>query len=170
MQSFKKEKRTKKVLFFIKMLTTKHYYSNMVKFIRTNQNTWDSVDKTLYSDSIVFIEDTQQVCVNNVNYFGKKLAGVERVEFSTSSISIEPNKFYFCNEILNELDVTLLGEGIRNYFVEFLCDNTCVILPSNIKWENNIVPDFTQTAIMTIKIQDDTAYLIDCRKSSVDDT
>ena len=135
----------------------------MIKFIRTKQNTWDSVDKTPYLDSIVFIEDTQQVCVNNINYFGKKLAGIERVEFSTSSISIEPNKFYFCNEILNELDITLLREGIRNYFVEFMCDNTCVILPFNIKWENNIVPDFTKTAIMTIKIQDDTAYLIDCR-------
>ena len=135
----------------------------MIKFIRTNQNTWDTVDKTLYSDSIVFIEDIQQMYVNNVNYFGKKLTGIERVEFSTSSISIEPNKFYFCNEILNELDITLLGEGIRNYFVEFICDNTCVILPSNIKWKNNIVPDFTKTAIMTIKIQDDIAYLIDCR-------
>ena len=136
----------------------------MIKFIRTDQKTWDNIDRTQYLDSIVFVEDTQQVCVNNVNYFGKEeLTGIEKIEFSTSSISIEPNKFYFCNEILNELDITLLGEEISTYFVEFICDNTCVILPSNIKWKNNIVPDFTETAIMTIKIQDDTAYLIDCR-------
>ena len=136
----------------------------MVRFIRTDQKTWDNIDRTQYLDSIVFVEDTQQVCVNNVNYFGEEeLTGIEKIEFSTSSISIEPNKFYFCNEILNELDITLLGEEISTYFIEFICDNTCVILPSNIKWKNNIVPDFTKTAIMTIKIQDDTAYLIDCK-------
>ena len=138
----------------------------MVNFIRTKSGKWDTVDQSQYLESIVFIEDTKQLWSNNVKYLnsGSNLVGFERVEFSNSSISMEPNKFYFCNEPLNELDITLIGEGVNDYFVEFICDDTCIILPSNIKWENEIVPDFTQTAIMTLKIQDDTIYLVDCRK------
>lgn len=139
----------------------------MINFIRTNSNKWDTVDQSQYLESIVFIEDTKQLWSNNVKYLnsGSNLVGFERVEFSNSSISMEPNKFYFCNEPLNELDITLIGEGVNDYFVEFICDDTCVILPSNIKWENEIVPDFTKSdCIMTLKIQDDTIYLVDCRK------
>ena len=148
------------------MFTTKHYYSNMIKFIRTNQNIWDSVDKTLYSDSIVFIEDTEQIYSNGL-YYGENNNGLllEKITFSEESILLNPDKFYVSDTILGTLDITLTGDatGANTYFVEFLCNNTCVILPSNIKWKNNTVPDFSKLAIMTVKIQDDTAYLIDCR-------
>ena len=33
----------------------------MVNFIRTISSKWDTVDKTQYKDSIVFIEDTKQI-------------------------------------------------------------------------------------------------------------
>lgn len=42
----------------------------MVNFIRTISSKWDTVDKTQYKDSIVFIEDTKQIYVNGVYYAG----------------------------------------------------------------------------------------------------
>ena len=42
---------------------------NMVNFIRTISSKWNTVDKTQYKDSIVFIEDTKQIYTNGVYYF-----------------------------------------------------------------------------------------------------
>ena len=139
----------------------------MINFIRTNSNKWEKVDQSQYLESIVFIEDTKQIYSNGVYYDGEvnKSAILPKVEFDSDSITLAPNKLYYNMNPLSILDLDLeYNEGIScTYFVEFICDDTCVILPSSIKWENEIVPDFTKTAIMTIKIQDDTAYLIDCR-------
>jgi hypothetical protein len=136
-------------------------------FVRTNSTPWESTNQSDYKDSIVFIEDTEQIYSNGIYYGGKTGNRLfsEKIEFTEGTITIDPSKFYFCNEPLSELDITLTGDSTKmnTYFVEFLCDDTCVILPSNIKWENEIVPDFTKTAIMTVKIQDDTIYLVDCR-------
>ena len=136
-------------------------------FVRTNSTQWESTNQSDYKDSIVFIEDTEQIYSNGVYYGGKNNNGLllEKITFSEESILLDPDKFYVSDTILGTLDITLNGDATRmnTYFIEFLCDNTCIILPSNIKWKNDIVPDFTKTAIMTIKIQDDTAYLIDCR-------
>ena len=135
-------------------------------FVRTNSTIWESANQSDYKDSIVFIEDTGQIYSNGL-YYGRKNKGLllEKITFSKESILLNPDKFYISDTVLETLDITLNGDTTRmnTYFVEFLCNNACVILPSNIKWENNIVPDFTKTSIMTIKIQDDTAYLIDCR-------
>ena len=39
------------------------------KFVRTTKNYWNSVsDKSLYNDSIVFIEDSKEIWSNNVYY------------------------------------------------------------------------------------------------------
>ena len=139
----------------------------MSMFVRTNSIIWGSVNQSDYKDSIVFIEDTEQIYSNGIYYGGKNNNGLllEKITFSEESILLNPDKFYASDTILETLDITLNGDTTKmyTYFVKFLCDNTCVILPSNIKWKNNIVPDFTKTSIMTIKIQDDTAYLIDCR-------
>lgn len=136
-------------------------------FVRTNSTIWGSVNQSDYKDSIVFIEDTEQIYSNGIYYGGKNNNGLllEKITFSEESILLNPDKFYVSDTILETLDITLNGDTTRmnTYFVKFLCNNTCIILPSNIKWKNDIVPNFTQTAIMTIKIQDDTAYLIDCR-------
>ena len=141
----------------------------MINFIRTNSNKWEKVDQSQYLESIVFIEDTKQIYSNGVYYDGevKKSAILPKVEFDSDSITLAPNKLYYNMNPLSILDLDLeYNEGIScTYFVEFICDDTCVILPSNIKWENEIVPDFTKSdCIMTLKIQDDTIYLVDCRK------
>ena len=134
-------------------------------FVRTNSYSWNKANQSEYKNSIVFIEDSKQIYSNGVYYGGENDIYLEKIEFSEENIILEPDKFYTNSNVLKTLDITLSGDTTRmnTYFVEFLCDNTCVILPSNIKWKNNIVPDFTKIAIMTVKIQDDTAYLIDCR-------
>ena len=140
----------------------------MSMFVRTNSTPWESTNQSDYKDSIVFIEDTEQIYSNGIYYGGKTGNRLfsEKIEFTEGTITIDPSKFYFCNEPLSELDITLTGDSTKmnTYFVEFICNDTSIMLPSNIKWENEIVPDFTQTAIMTLKIQDDTIYLVDCRK------
>ena len=128
--------------------------------VRTNNEFFDKQDKTKYDDSIVFIEDIQQIYTNGIYYYDN--TNIERVEFYENSIELEPNKFYYCNELLDSLDISLSENNnfTNTYFIEFLCDNTQVSLLSNIKWNNNIIPAFTkQYYKVTIKIQDDTAYL-----------
>ena len=130
-------------------------------FVRTNSRTFGNKDKTKYNSSIVFIEDTKQIYANGI-YYGSESC-IERVEFNENSIELEPNKFYYCNDLLDSLDISLIEDelSMNTYFVEFLCNNTQVYLPVGIHWENNIIPDFTKIYHkVTIKIQDDTAYLI----------
>ena len=141
-------------------------------FVRANSYSWNKADQSKYKDSIVFIEDSKQIYSNGV-YYGagsKNNIRLEKIEFSEENIILEPDKFYVSNNVLKTLDITLTGDTTRanTYFVEFVCDNTCVILPSNIKWENEIVPDFSKLVIMTIKIQDNTAYLIDCKQIEIE--
>ena len=144
----------------------------MSTFVRANSYSWNKANQSEYKNSIVFIEDSKQIYSNGVYYGGENNSGLllEKITFSEESILLNPDKFYVSDAILETLDITLNGDTTRmnTYFVEFICRNTCIILPSNIKWKNNIVPDFTKTAIMTIKIQDDTAYLIDCRLLYID--
>ena len=40
----------------------------MVDFVRTTSLVWDTIDKTKYNESIVFIEDTCQIYSNGVYY------------------------------------------------------------------------------------------------------
>ena len=59
---------------------------NMVNFIRTISSKWNTVDKTQYKDSIVFIEDTKQIYVNGVYY-----ASQEPIESTDFMVSITYN-------------------------------------------------------------------------------
>lgn len=136
----------------------------MSMFVRTNSTIWESANQSDYKDSIVFIEDTKQICSNGV-YYGNLTSSqmnLEMVSFNDSYIVLEPNKFYCCSDILSELEIGLSEDfsKMNTYFVQFICYDTCVVLPSIIKWKNNIIPEFPKSHIITIKIQNYIATVI----------
>ena len=138
----------------------KNYFGG---FKRTKSTVFEAKDKTKYDSSIVFIEDTKQIYTNGV-YYGGSFSDIDKVEFNETSIEMEPNKFYYCNNLLDSLDISLIRSNddiLNTYYLEFVNNNTQVFLPNYIHWQNNIIPDLTKESYkVTIKIQDDTAYLI----------
>ena len=138
----------------------KNYFEG---FKRTKSTVFEAKDKAKYDSSIVFIEDTKQIYTNGV-YYGGSFSDIDKVEFNETSIEMEPNKFYYCNNLLDSLDISLIRSNdniLNTYYLEFVNNNTQVFLPNYIHWQNNIIPDLTNESYkVTIKIQDDTAYLI----------
>ena len=137
----------------------KEYFGGLV---RTSSNVWEKVDKNTFNNSIVFIEDTKKIYSNGV-YYNNDFE-CEKVLFETENITLRPNKFYYNPNAISSLDISLdFEEGVVNtYFVEFGGTNISLLLPSYIRWENDIIPDFSKSYYKyTVKIQDDVAYVID---------
>ena len=137
----------------------KEYFGGLV---RTSSNVWEKVDKNTFNNSIVFIEDTKKIYSNGV-YYNDDFE-CEKVLFETENITLKPNKFYYNPNAISSLDISLdFEEGVVNtYFVEFVGNDISLLLPSYIRWENDIIPDFSKSYYKyTVKIQDDVAYVID---------
>ena len=88
---------------------------NMVNFIRTTSSKWNTVDKTQYKDSIVFIEDTQQIYVNG-NYYGRSLYEQYKDIGGTLSENIFPTffKYFITPFMISNGSSTIIPDDLLN--------------------------------------------------------
>ena len=73
-------------------------------------------------------------------------AGISVIEFSESSIELQPYKFYKLTTPLTSLNITLAAPTdlsiVNEYMIEFSCQNTTISLPNNLLWNNDEYPLF----------------------------
>jgi hypothetical protein len=73
-------------------------------------------------------------------------AGISVMEFSESSIELQPNKFYKLTTPLTSLNITLAAPTdlsiVNEYMIEFFCQDPTVSLPNNLLWHNDEYPVF----------------------------
>lgn len=108
---------------------------------------------TRYNENIQAVIDSKIQSLIDMGIIGAK----PLVTFDTSSISMDPNKYYrltssqtSLNIILNTpVDNTILNE----YFVEFACDTTMTLTISpTVKWANSTIPTFESGKTYQISI------------------
>lgn len=72
--------------------------------------------------------------------------GISVMEFSESSIELQPNKFYKLTTPLTSLNITLAAPTdlsiVNEYLIEFSCQDTTISLPNNLLWHNDEYPVF----------------------------
>jgi hypothetical protein len=73
-------------------------------------------------------------------------SGISVIEFSESSIELQPNKFYKLTTPLTSLNITLAAPTdlsiVNEYMIEFFCQDTTISLPNNLLWHNDEYPVF----------------------------
>lgn len=73
-------------------------------------------------------------------------SGIPIIEFSDSSIELQPNRFYKLSGVLSSLSITLAEPTdlsiVNEYMVEFSCQDTTITLPNNLSWNNDVLPTF----------------------------
>lgn len=94
--------------------------------------------------------------VTERTYTSKDTVDKELITFTSSSQSLQPNKYYRLGTTLRSVTITLASPSnvnvLNHYFVEIPCNNTSVTFPSSVVWGNDDPPTWENGYIYQISI------------------
>lgn len=87
----------------------------MVNFVRTTSSKWSTLNKDYYKESIVFIEDTNQIYVNG-NYYGGNLYEQYKEIGGTLAKNVFPTffKYFITPFMVSNNNTTIIPDDLLN--------------------------------------------------------
>lgn len=136
-----------------------------VKFVRTNSQAWNAINKNNYKDSIVFIEDQQRIWSNGHYYDDNDSVNITYSELKTlaDNSKLVPNKLYKITDYRTTIDSSIgavsYTTGEKQYiYIRSLSNNTLSKYGESAAYKNStylyktdIIFDFDNKNIIYMK-------------------